>query len=617
MNVRPLTAALPAALSTAALLAAGLVPTPAALAAPGGDGPGWVTGVVVDAAGDPVAGAMVNVLPPKEIPERGILDETSDRWTTTDAEGRFRVRQAARGFLVQVCDQDLKRPWACKELGAADFLVRYVGPDGAFDSWLQHTDLYDAAGATLELGTVEVQPGARVHGVLTGAEETTAELMRLNGTVAYRQPVDARGRYSFDGMAPGTYYLRAGGYGRLPWESEPFEIEAGDPTRVDGEVAAGATLRGTLVDATTKLGVRRTEVFLTEADGTWIASTMTRKDGDFRFTGLTAGDYRVGLPTAGTRYLPHTEPVAVESDDAHAEVLVQVRRGATVTIPFRADGGRIDDELRDEDGDVVQTFRGRDGSATYTGLAPGRYTVAAADDDGYGLRTFRVTGRRDQTLRPLRLEQGLLTLRGRTAPGAVVEATTGDLCPPDAQETYGGFHEISDRADEQGRYVLRGLVPGAYMVAADAWPHNHAPICHEDVRVVSSRRFDVPLEPGHTVSGRLVYAGTDLGVITTLGFELTYPTGQVTNPTAEHPSRGRTRGGTGRFTIDRLPDGPVTGGLVSEPNDEITAPQLFALFPFQDGTPYWLETEELPLDIDGDIALGDVDVELHTGAIPD
>lgn len=617
MNVRPLTAALPAALTTAALLATGLVSSPAAYVAPGGDGPGWVTGVVVDADGDPVAGAMVNVLPPKEIPERGILDETSDRWTTTDAEGRFRVRQAEQGFLVQVCDQDPERPWACKELAAADFLVRYVGPDGAYDSWLQHTDLYDAAGATLEIGTVEVQPGARVHGVLSGAESTTVELMRLNDTVAYRQPVNARGRYSFEGMAAGTYYLRAGGFGLLPWESEPFEIDAAAPTRVDGTVEPGTTLRGTLVDAGTKLGVRRTEVFLTDADGTWIASTLTRSDGDFRFTGLAAGDYRVGLPTSGTRYLPHTEPVTVEPDDAEAEVLVQVRRGATITIPFRTDGGRLDDELRDASGDVVQTFRGRDGSATYTGLAPGRYTVAAADDNGYGVRTFRVTDRGDHTLRPLRLDQDLLTLRGRTAPGAVVEATTGDLCPPDAAESYGAFHEISDRADDQGRYVLRGLVPGDYMVAADAYPHNHAPICHEDVRVTSSRAFDVPLEAGHTVTGRLVYAGTDLPVITTLGYELTYPAGQVTNPTAEHPSRGRTRNGTGLFTIDRLPDGEVTGGLVTEPNDEITAPRLFALFPFQDGTPYWLETEALPLDVTGDIALGDVDLVLQTGSLDD
>lgn len=610
MNVRPLTAA--------ALLATGLATFPAAHAAPAAppDAPGWVTGVVVDAAGDPVAGAMVNVLPPEEIPERGILDDTSDRWTTTDAAGRFRVRQAAEGFLVQVCDQDPERPWACKELGAADFLVRYVGPDGAYDSWLQHTDLYDAAATTLELGTVEVQPGARVHGHLAGAEDTTVELMRLNDTVAYRQPVNARGRYSFEGMAPGTYYLRAGGYGLLPWESEPFEIAAAEPTRVDGEVAAGSTLRGTLVDAATELGVRRTEVYLTDADGAWIASTLTRADGGFRFTGLAAGDYRVGLPAAGGRYLPHTEPVTIETDDEQAEARVRVRRGATVTVPFRTDGGRIDDELRDARGEVVQTLRGRDGSATYTGLAPGRYTVAAADDDGYGLRTFRVSDRGTHTLRVLRLEQELLTLHGRTAPGAVVEATTGDLCPPDAQETYGGFHEISDRADQQGRYVLRGLVPGDYMVAADAWPHNHAPICHEDVRVASSRGFDVPLQPGHTVTGRLVYAGTDLPVVTTLGYELTYPAGQVTNPTAEHPSRGRTRGGTGRFTITRLPDGPVTGGLVTEPNEEITAPRLFALFPFQDGTPYWLETEELPLEVTGDIALGDVDVTLRTGSLP-
>ena len=132
----------------------------------------------------------------------------------------------------------------------------------------------------------------------------------------------------------------------------------------------------------------------------------------------------------------------------------------------------------------------------------------------------------------IRLDQPLLTLRGRTAPHAVVEATTSDLCPADAPEKHGGFHEI-EVADAEGRYVIRGLVPGdRWMVARGRVPpqlRTDLPRRREDLVVAAVRRA---ARGRHTVTGRLVYAGTDLPVITTIGYEVTYPAGQVTNPTA-------------------------------------------------------------------------------------
>ena len=47
---------------------------------------------------------------------------------------------------------------------------------------------------------------------------------------------------------------------------------------------------------------------------------------------------------------------------------------------------------------------------------------------------------------------------------------------------------IRGKADAQGRYVIHGLVPGdGWMVAADGFPHNYAPICHDDRKIWSSR----------------------------------------------------------------------------------------------------------------------------------
>lgn len=605
--------------TAAAVLTAGLSatiapltgPAPATAAPPGA---GWVTGVVVDRSGDPVEGALVDVLPPREIPEFGMLDETTDRWDVTGADGTFRVRQHQGGFLVQVCDADPDRTATCVQPQEFDYLIRYVGPDGAFDSWLQHTDLYDAITTDLDVGSIEVQPTAKIKGTLDGARsEEAIEVMRLNDTVAFHGQTDADGDFTIKGLAPGTYYLRAGGFGTLQWKSDPVTIAAGRPGQVSGVLEDGPSVSGRAVDDATGQPARRAEILLAHGDGRLIASLFTTRRGTYEFTGLTPGRYRVGVLRPGGIYLRHAAPFTVEDGDQAIEMpTLRLTRGATATVRLRGTEGRVDSELRDSRGNVLHPNLIReDGVATYPGLHRGTYTLVAKDEDTYGLRTFRVRGLRAYDLGRLRLTQPLLTLRGRTAPRAVVEATTSDLCPADAFPTFGGFHEI-EKADAQGRYVIHGLVPGdGWMVAADGFPHNYAPICHDDVKIWSSRRYDVPLEAGHTVTGRLVYEGTDLPVITNIGYEVLYPAGLRTNPTSEHPTRARTRGATGEFTIRRLSEGTATGGLAVTPYDEVYARSLWVFFPYQYGTPYWLEADEQPLTIDGDIDLGDVELVLH------
>ena len=126
--------------------------------------------------------------------------------------------------------------------------------------------------------------------------------------------------------------------------------------------------------------------------------------------------------------------------------------------------------------------------------------------------------------------------------------------------------------------------------------------------------MDLPLVRGSTARGRLVYESTGTPVITTLSYEFSYPRGSDRNPTTEHPTRARTFLGTGEFVITRMGAASVTGSLASEANfDEITDLRFAVIHPYQDGTPYWLSTDDLALDLgEGDeVDLGDIAVVVN------
>lgn len=554
--------------------------------------PGWVTGSVVDDDGLPVAGAMVEVLRRRDVPEAGLLQDRTPRRAWTGPDGTFRVRQSRDGYLVRACYPVPGTDTVCQETAqGTPYLWAYAGPDGTSSTWVTQTSLFAPSERDRRVGRLVVAPPSTVVGRLDGGAFSEVRVMRLNDTPAFRTQADAEGRYRITGLADGPYYVAAGGAGTLPWRSATFDLGRGRTHRVPAaRLEPGATLSGTL---TTAGGVAAgTDVLIGRGGTDYVAATTTDRAGRFRVSGFTAGRYRVGVVADGGRYRPGGRWVRVARDTGTYDASLRVRVGATVVVPLQTPGatGRVRDELRDASGRPVATNVNTGRSATYVGLAPGRYTVVAATADRFARTTVDVTGAERVELAPLRLDRPTYTLTGTTSPRAVVEATTGDLCPPGGPVRSGGFH-LLDKAAADGSFEITGLVPGTYMLGADGWPGSFAPRCWSGVEVTGDLRHDLPLQEGVRATGRLVYADSGRPVITSLSYELVYDDVSPTTPTDEHPSRAKADA-TGGFTIPRLNAGGVHGSLASSADlDRITSLKFTVLYPFQDGSPHWLESD--------------------------
>lgn len=596
--------------------AAGASATEPAARAAHAAGRGWVTGVVVDADGQPIKGALVNAVRATEVPELGILADQTDRRDWTNASGEFRVRQAKGGFLLQVCTPEPGYREACKEPArGTGYLITYAGPSGVTNSWLLQTELFAVSGDDQEVGEVEVQPQGYLRGTIDGGGGQLVVLERLNGTIAYRFPTKADGSYRMKGIAPGQYRVAAGGNGWLPFESEVVTVEADQTTRVDGAITKGAGVRGTLLHDGNP--VSYTDVLFKSAGGRLIAAATTDENGHYEVSGQLPGDYVLGILYDGGPYLRKAVHVTLTNPERVVRQDIEVRKGAVATVVPKDGDTPVEKmriELRDADGTPVSPgYYGPRGTVKFLGLKPGNtYTYVIADAEHFVKRTFEVTGPKVD-LGTKRLTRDTLTLSGTTAPKAVVEAMTGNQCPADGPHRGGSFHEIVV-ADAAGNYEITGLVPGTYMLGSAGWPQNYAPVCEPGFVIDADTVHDLPLEVGGTVSGRFVYASTGTPVIARLTYGLTYPKGSAGQPTEEQPARATSRGATGEFVIDALGADTVTGQLMQFAGDDnINDEEFFVRLPYQDGTPYYLTSEQTELEVGPgiDVDLGDVELTLH------
>jgi len=338
------------------------------------------TGLVVDAAGAPVAGARVRII---DLPAgEQELVSIPDRFTS-NRKGEFVFH--APDFALLEARADGHGPGRARLDGKAilshKLVIRLPPAGGAADQ-------LGSAGITGQVvgGDGQPLPGALVRAEVTGRKGDDAELV-----AAARAVTGDDGRFALPGLDAGLYAVTATDGVRAPAHAE-VALAAGQTGSARLVMAAGAVLRGVVVD-TRGEPVPAFTVVVFRNEGLAVVPAAVRtvidRDGLFAVEGLAAGGYRVQATAHGHAPSRTVDGRAEVPPEKAPAVVVALPDGGTLTGLVRSEGGGPLDGARvSVEGGVgegtspvpfaASAVTDASGQFTLRGLAPGRRSVVVA-----------------------------------------------------------------------------------------------------------------------------------------------------------------------------------------------------------------------------------------------
>jgi hypothetical protein len=179
----------------------------------------------------PVAGATVEIVPPAEVGPQVARPDMSYKSTVTDAAGRFEFDGMPPGQFTLVATKDLLQ-------ARAPLDVTIVG------------------GTDPTPVRIVLQEGAEVTGVVIGSDEKpapadhpmTLHYIPVNGLQWTRRPgkTDSAGRYSFEGLPAGTYYVSTNDPAGGRYEMPQFLLDIGQRKVLDFNFSETIEVVGTV-----------------------------------------------------------------------------------------------------------------------------------------------------------------------------------------------------------------------------------------------------------------------------------------------------------------------------------------------------------------------------------
>ncbi len=488
-----------------------------------------VSGSVTDSAGEPLAGARVNLERSKTIEMGGAVMQTVMMTSeTSDAEGRFLFADQEPGTIslsaVASGYQEAKR----------DNVEIPRGED------VTGQKLPLARGAILE-GRVLTPDGRPAIGASVRRVTEGSGMVDFGG-----QPTDGNGYYRLLGLEPGPVSIEAT-HDEYPRVVRDIELDEGIQA-LDLHLTGGFEVAGR-VSATDGSPVVDALVALAPA-GRRFGGPETKSgiDGTFSIPGVQEGEYMLWVEASGYAPSPGIQRVTVEGEplyglevalDAGGAVFGKVRGlapeklGRVSVRAQAAEFGAFNSSTLDSQGDYRIEH-----------LRPGAYEIVAQlADSGREAKESVVLDAGVESLEAdLKFDSGL-TLRGRAVQaGAPVVGATVMVEGVDVARSGWG------QTGEQGGFSVDGLAPGRFRIKLRDWESG---LSHDETLDLATSR-EVLLEvPSGSVAGVLADAADRQALA---GVALTLEPVNELLP-GRLPPHAATTDLDGRFRISSVADG--------------------------------------------------------------
>ncbi len=528
------------------------------------------SGIVVDEAGRPVAGAHLKAsfLPDRTLATRGYTVYRSGGFARSAPSGRFRLSGLLAGVAYELrIDREGFAP-ARMELPARE--AGKPAPDVRIVLRAGRT----LFGSVIDGGRRPVA-GARVSLRATAPTSFKARLRAAHFSDSTARapevPTDAAGRFELRNLAAGTFDLTVRARGFAPLTVPALAVPEGKGATDAGTVmlAPGASVRGLVADprgnpidgaeVRAKKAERDELPSPMRGDDSGPADAVTAADGSFVLEDRSPGE-SLDLAVTHPSYGPGSVPgVAVPSEAPVRIVLLPTARvaGRTLDPDGRAVAGASvflsEEESRSFGGQSAVMASGRfhrgvsddEGGFSFGGVSPGPFSVGA-----------QAPRRQRAELKNLEIKAGqdLTGLELVLAPAAEV---TGKVLSPEgrpvaeaqvtlveaSEQPYPSFSSLRASTDADGQYRIDGLPPGKRTLEARAEGYRRAV---RDVELAAAAVVDFTLERGLEASGRVVDdAGNPIAGVDLLLF--------ASQPSIDNPHA--TSEADGNFRFSGLQDG--------------------------------------------------------------
>ncbi len=460
---------------------------------------GRIAGTIRAHGGGPIAGAQVCATWSSS--ELGREDTRDPRCTATDASGRYALAELVAGSyqVVAVAARYQPATWH----------------DPAREASLRLRAGQQLAGIDLELDEGGVEVKGKVADI-NGGPVAGATVMAAKGREWFSDSGSSFTRSADDGTfaiwtQPGTVAITATAEGY----SAGSKTAAAPGAFVEVLLTPEAVLAGVVVESGSKRPVAGALVSAgadwREGDGQG-GSARTDDTGHFRLTRLPPGRYK---PRAAAidGYGEPAESVllalgqTVDGIEIELHPTAQVRGRVVIEGDARAPCPRgwvsIFDAVRDRRAGAEIDD---DGQVTLRAVLPGTYKVDVWCNDHLSRDHYELISVAQADLTDLVWlvgNGGGISGRVHTADGAPVRATIGAANrggDPRGQRSWGW-----QEADRDGRFEMRGLVPGGYdvTVTPDDAANPHAPTPTE-VTAGAVATVDIVIDAGGTITGTVV-----------------------------------------------------------------------------------------------------------------